>query len=400
MLADMGVEASADADPLLYARGRIVAAARIAGVQAHGALLVCGGGSLPERVRRARYQGLRGALCIDAADAPALNEGFAPSEAEVEQAHRVREGRGGGGAGRAGRRRHGRRYRGGSGGVQAQPGRSWSGPQRCGPGRRACPSRRPPSKAEEVAAVEHPLDEHLLGREVVLASYGPFYATDQRLIRYEVKRDREQVEAIAYAELDGLVRGVALRVQTIVLGGARRAPDPPPGPGRPAADHLRRGGPRRHAGRLPSTGGTTWEFRSAALDSKTQRRWRMADDHDEEARRLMAVAFSPEMRRAAPPGPARRCDGVRRPARPAVDAHDARGPPARIARGAGRSTGRGLPGPVRPGVSDEAVPGPGAGLGGGHSRVQVLQPRLRPGGPCDAGGGPGPPACGPASPGS
>ena len=91
VLADMGVEASADADPLLYARGRIVAAARIAGVQAHGALLVCGGGSLSERVRRARYQGLRGALCIDAADAPALNEGFAPSEAEVEQAHRVRE---------------------------------------------------------------------------------------------------------------------------------------------------------------------------------------------------------------------------------------------------------------------------------------------------------------------
>ena len=91
VLADIGVEASADVDLPLYARGRIVVAARVAGVQAHGVLLVCGGGSLPERVRRARLQGLRGALCTDPADVQTLNEGFSPSPAEVEQAHRAKE---------------------------------------------------------------------------------------------------------------------------------------------------------------------------------------------------------------------------------------------------------------------------------------------------------------------
>ena len=91
VLADIGVEASADVDLPLYARGRIVVAARVAGVQAHGVLLVCGGGSLPERVRRARLQGLRGALCTDPADVQALNEGCSPSPAEVEQAHRAKE---------------------------------------------------------------------------------------------------------------------------------------------------------------------------------------------------------------------------------------------------------------------------------------------------------------------
>ncbi len=91
VLADIGVEASADVDLPLYARGRTVMAARVAGVQAHGVLLVCGGGSLPERVRRARLLGLRGVLCTDAADVPTLNEGFSPSPAEVEQAHRVKE---------------------------------------------------------------------------------------------------------------------------------------------------------------------------------------------------------------------------------------------------------------------------------------------------------------------
>ena len=91
VLADMGVEPSADVDLPLYARGRTVVAARVAGVQAHGLSLVCGGRSLPERVRRARLQGLRGALCTDPADVSTLNEGFAPTPSEVEQAHRVRE---------------------------------------------------------------------------------------------------------------------------------------------------------------------------------------------------------------------------------------------------------------------------------------------------------------------
>ena len=91
VLADMGVEPSNDADLPPYARGRTVVAARVAGVQAHGVLLLCGGGSQSERVQRSRLHGLRGALCIDAADVPALNDGFAPSTAEVERAHRVKE---------------------------------------------------------------------------------------------------------------------------------------------------------------------------------------------------------------------------------------------------------------------------------------------------------------------
>ena len=91
VLAGMGVEPSDDADPLLYARGRTVVAARVSGVQAHGVLPVCGGASLADRVRRARLQGLRGALCTNAADVSALNDGFAPSPAEVEQATSVKE---------------------------------------------------------------------------------------------------------------------------------------------------------------------------------------------------------------------------------------------------------------------------------------------------------------------
>ena len=91
VLADMQVEAAAEVDLLLYARGRTVVAARVAGIQAHGLLLVCGGGALPERVRRACLQGLRGALCTDAADASMLNEGFSPTPTEVEQAHSVKE---------------------------------------------------------------------------------------------------------------------------------------------------------------------------------------------------------------------------------------------------------------------------------------------------------------------
>ena len=36
-------------------------------------------------------RGLRGALCTDPADVPTLNEGFSPSPAEIEQAHRGKE---------------------------------------------------------------------------------------------------------------------------------------------------------------------------------------------------------------------------------------------------------------------------------------------------------------------
>ena len=142
--------------------------------------------------------------------------------------------------------------------------------------------------------VEQPLGtEHLMAREVVLASHGDFYATDQRIIRYEVSRDRERVEAITYEQLDGLVNIVAPRVQTVVLGALVVFLAVLVGPdgiaeviftGLGLAGMLAGFFNRRRC----------LEFRSAALDPKTQRRWRLADSHDEEARRLVAVVLSPE----------------------------------------------------------------------------------------------------------
>ena len=143
-------------------------------------------------------------------------------------------------------------------------------------------------------AVEHPLDtEHLLDREVVLASYGAFYATDQRIIRYEVKGKRERVEAITYEQLDALVHVVAPRVQTVVLGALVVLLSVLVGPDGVAQIIFTGVG---LAGMLAGffNRRTYLEFRSTAFDPKTQRRWRMADRHDEEAQRLMAVVLSPE----------------------------------------------------------------------------------------------------------
>ena len=145
--------------------------------------------------------------------------------------------------------------------------------------------------------VEHPLSaEHLLDREVVFASYGAFCATDQRIIRYEVKSNRERVEAITYEQLDGLVRVVAPRIQTVVLGALVVFLTVLVGPDGVAQTIFTGLG---LAGMLAGflNRRIYLEFRSAALDPKSQRRWRVTDSHDEEVRRLMAVVLSPDERK-------------------------------------------------------------------------------------------------------
>lgn len=145
--------------------------------------------------------------------------------------------------------------------------------------------------------VEQPLGaEHLLDREVVLASHGPFHATDRRIIRHEVKGDRERIDAIPYDQLDGLVRVVAPRVQTVVLGALVVVLALLVGPdGVARAIFTSLGLLGMLAGFLNRR--TYLEFRSAALDASAQRRWRAADNDGEATRRLTAVVLSPEVRR-------------------------------------------------------------------------------------------------------
>ena len=144
------------------------------------------------------------------------------------------------------------------------------------------------------SVVEHPLGaEHLLDREVVLASHGAFCATDQRIIRYEVKGNRERVEAITYEQLDGPVHVVAPRVQTVVLGALVVLLTILVGPdGVAQIIFTGLGLMGMLAGFLNRR--SYLEFRSAALDPRAQRRWRVADSRSDEARRLMAVVLSPE----------------------------------------------------------------------------------------------------------
>ena len=146
-------------------------------------------------------------------------------------------------------------------------------------------------------AVEHPLGtERLLDREVVLASYGAFHATDQRIIRHEVRRNRERVEAITYDELDSLMHVVKPRAQTVVLGALVVILALLIGPeGVAEAIFVGVGLVGMFAGFFNRR--SYLEFRSAALAPSSQRRWRMADSDDEEARRLIAVVLSPDLRR-------------------------------------------------------------------------------------------------------
>ena len=146
-------------------------------------------------------------------------------------------------------------------------------------------------------AVEHPLGaEHLLDREVVLASYGPFYATDQRIIRYEVRGARERFESLDYEQVDSLARVVAPRVQTVVLGALVVLLALLVGPdGVAQVIFTSLGLAGMLAGFLNRR--TYLEIRSAALDAAAQRRWRVADSDADETRRLMAVVLSPAERR-------------------------------------------------------------------------------------------------------
>ena len=91
LAAAMGVEESEEVDQLLYARGRLLVAARLYGMEAHTLAFVprASNGqraSLEERAVLANKMGYRGALCWDAKEVTALNKAFAPSQEELEYA--------------------------------------------------------------------------------------------------------------------------------------------------------------------------------------------------------------------------------------------------------------------------------------------------------------------------
>ena len=89
LLGEMGVSASDVSDSLLYHRGRMVVAARSAGVQAHG--LGHAKGTTFDRAVAGRQAGLRGALCFDASEVASLNSGFSLPNQELEAARQMLE---------------------------------------------------------------------------------------------------------------------------------------------------------------------------------------------------------------------------------------------------------------------------------------------------------------------
>ncbi|MBI4234580.1 MAG: hypothetical protein HY686_09075 [Chloroflexi bacterium] len=90
LLAELGVERSLEVDQIFYPRGRSIIVARLFNIQAHALAFVRGTADALETATVARKMGLRGALCFDAADVPALNQGFSPPVAEVEHARQVK----------------------------------------------------------------------------------------------------------------------------------------------------------------------------------------------------------------------------------------------------------------------------------------------------------------------
>jgi len=90
---DLEVEPTPSGHELLVARQLVVAAARRAGVQAHGMATTLANytdvDALRDSIRRAREMGFRGAGCIHPAQVPLLNEGFSPPPERVERARQV-----------------------------------------------------------------------------------------------------------------------------------------------------------------------------------------------------------------------------------------------------------------------------------------------------------------------
>lgn len=91
----MGVEESGQIDQFLYARGVVLIAARLHGIEAHTlAFVPVEDGEIAPmdaRARMASKMGYRGSLCWNVEDVPILNNAFGPSDEEVRYAHEVKQ---------------------------------------------------------------------------------------------------------------------------------------------------------------------------------------------------------------------------------------------------------------------------------------------------------------------
>jgi citrate lyase subunit beta / citryl-CoA lyase len=89
--ADLGVAKTAEGRESLYARHRLVNAARAAGVQAIDSVFSDVGDM--EALRRwgenSRALGFEGMGCIHPAQIPVIHTAFAPTPAEIEKAHKI-----------------------------------------------------------------------------------------------------------------------------------------------------------------------------------------------------------------------------------------------------------------------------------------------------------------------
>jgi citrate lyase subunit beta/citryl-CoA lyase len=89
--ADLGVAKTADGRESLYARTRMVNAARAAGVQAIDSAFGDVGdmGALRTWAENSRGLGFEGMGCVHPAQIPVIHEAFAPSQVEIEKALRI-----------------------------------------------------------------------------------------------------------------------------------------------------------------------------------------------------------------------------------------------------------------------------------------------------------------------
>ena len=91
VISTLGVEESHEVDQLLYARGRLLVAARLYGMEAHALAFVPSKSngeiaSIGERALLANKMGYRGAICWDSDEVKVLNDAFMPSQDEIEYA--------------------------------------------------------------------------------------------------------------------------------------------------------------------------------------------------------------------------------------------------------------------------------------------------------------------------
>jgi citrate lyase subunit beta/citryl-CoA lyase len=91
--ADLGVARTPEGDESLWARRRMVNAARAAGVQAIDSVYgdVADEEGLLEWARRARAMGFEGMGCVHPRQIRIVHDGFAPSPAEIDKARRIVE---------------------------------------------------------------------------------------------------------------------------------------------------------------------------------------------------------------------------------------------------------------------------------------------------------------------